>query len=236
MKISGKHFFLFSQWLMGLAIVISGCYPGGADYVDELDIVYTNYNPEFDFTNQNTFSLPDSVVEIDGEDFLDPDGNNQPDFIEAVHGGVFFEYQYELTPQFSVGIAGGVNTFYERKSYDTYTEGTVSLSGLQYRYTNSFPILLTLDYYYDKEAIVTPFAGIGLGTIYSVRDIDMGLYRSETDAWQFGIQPEVGILYDMNERIDFKVAGKYFQGFTTSELDGQSFFSLNVGLVFRGGY
>ena len=96
--------------------------------------------------------------------------------------------------------------------------------------------MLTLDYYHDKEAIVTPFAGLGIGTIYSDRDIDMGLYRSENDAWQFGLQPEVGILYDINEQLDFKISGKYFQGFSTSELDGQSYFSLNVGLVFGGGY
>lgn len=150
--------------------------------------------------------------------------------------GVFFEYQYELTPQLAVGLAGGIQTFYERQSYATYTEGTVSLSGLQYRYTNSFPILLTLDYYHDREAVVTPFAGVGIGTIYSDRDVDMGLYRSEIDAWQFGLQPEVGILYNINDQVGFKVGGKYFQGFSTSELDGQSYFSLNIGLVFGGGY
>ena len=150
--------------------------------------------------------------------------------------GVFFEFQNELTPQFSVGLAGGIQTFYERKPYATYTEGTVSLSGLQYRYTNSFPILLTFDYYYDTEAILTPFVGLGLGTIYSVRDIDMGLYRSETEAWQLGIQPEVGLEYDVNEAVGLKIAGKYFQAFDTSELDGTSYFSLNVGLVFTGGY
>ena len=159
------------------------------------------------------------------------------DFIsETSFRGVFFEYQYELTPEFSVGLAGGIQTFYERKSYDTYSEGTVSLSGLQYRYTNSFPILLTFDYYYDTEAILIPFAGFGLGTIYSVRDIDMGLYRSETEAWQLGIQPEVGLVYDVNEAVGLKIAGKYFQAFDTSELDGTSYFSLNVGLVFTGGY
>jgi hypothetical protein len=89
MKITTKHFFSFPQWMMGLVVIlISSCYPGGAEYVDELDVVYTNYDPEFDFDSQNTFSLPDSVVEIDDENFLDPDGNDHPEFIDPVHGDV----------------------------------------------------------------------------------------------------------------------------------------------------
>jgi outer membrane protein len=99
---------------------------------------------------------------------------------------MFFEYQYALTSQFVVGVAGGFNKF----SYDTYTEGTVSISGLQYRYTNSFPIVFTFDYFYDTEATLTPFAGFGLGTIYSDRRVDIGLFETKIQEWQFVFSPK----------------------------------------------
>ena len=61
-------------------LVINACYPGGADFVDQLDVVSTNYDDEFDFTPEITYSLPDCVVEIDDEDFDNP-GNEIPDCI-----------------------------------------------------------------------------------------------------------------------------------------------------------
>ncbi len=89
MKTNMKRFFSFylSPWLIGLAVVVSSCYPGGAEFVDELDVVYTNYNPDFDFTQQNTFSLPDSVVEIDDDDFINANGDS-PEFIDPIHGDI----------------------------------------------------------------------------------------------------------------------------------------------------
>src|SRR5882672_7232093 len=47
--------------------------------------------------------------------------------------GAAVEYRYHLD-KFSVGADIGWNTFYERRAFDTYTSGTVSLSGVQYRY------------------------------------------------------------------------------------------------------
>lgn len=44
-----------------------GCYPGGAEYADELDIVYSNYDEKYDFKNKGTYSLPDDIVKITGE-------------------------------------------------------------------------------------------------------------------------------------------------------------------------
>jgi len=46
-------------------LLLSGCYPGGAEYVDQLDLVYTNYSPGFDFGSVQTYALPDEVVYLD---------------------------------------------------------------------------------------------------------------------------------------------------------------------------
>lgn len=52
-------------------LVLAGCYPGGADYVEELDAVYTTYDEKFDFQTKSTYARPDKIVvdiEIDNGD------------------------------------------------------------------------------------------------------------------------------------------------------------------------
>jgi Domain of unknown function (DUF4136) len=58
-----------------------GCYPEGPEYVDELDIVYTNYDPSFDFKALGTFALPDNVIKLDGKDFKNNNGEDIPEFV-----------------------------------------------------------------------------------------------------------------------------------------------------------
>lgn len=53
------RFFSFAI-LSGL--LFGGCYPGGADYTSDYDVVYTNYNDTFDFKVFNTYAMPDQIV------------------------------------------------------------------------------------------------------------------------------------------------------------------------------
>lgn len=50
-----------------VALLMAGCYPEGPEYYEELDIVYTNYDDEFDFTANSTYSMPDKIVKITGD-------------------------------------------------------------------------------------------------------------------------------------------------------------------------
>lgn len=54
--------------LSGLAVMalFSGCYPDSPDYIEEYDLVVTNYSPTFDFTASTTYAIPDSVVKVTG--------------------------------------------------------------------------------------------------------------------------------------------------------------------------
>ena len=77
------------QWVAILMVSgIIGCYPKGADLVEELDLVYTNHYASFDFASKHKFAIPDSVVKITGDIFEDPDGNHRPQFMSAASGDV----------------------------------------------------------------------------------------------------------------------------------------------------
>ena len=45
---------------------LAGCYPGGADYYEETDVVYTNYDDSYDFMSKGTYSMPNKIVKITG--------------------------------------------------------------------------------------------------------------------------------------------------------------------------
>lgn len=151
--------------------------------------------------------------------------------------GVSMEFNKWQKSNLEVGLESGWNVFYERVSEKVYSDKTASISGVQYRYTNSVPIIVGAKYYLDTDnETFKPYAGAGLGTTYTNRATDFGLYRITTNTWQFSVRPELGVRIKGPSGMDLLVGGKYYANFNNDELDGQSFLSLNVGFVFHSGY
>ncbi len=146
--------------------------------------------------------------------------------------GFTIDYRNLVQPNVGVGFDLGWHAFYEAKASDVYTIGNLSYSGKQYRYNNQFPLLFAADYYMQPGESVNPFVGFGVGTMYSLRNTDMGQYSLKEDAWNFAIRPEVGILYEANPGMSFMVTGKYYYGFEAGDLPAQGYFTLNFGFVF----
>lgn len=70
---------------LGLALIAGltflwGCYPDGAEYYEETDIVYTNYDDGFNFASKGTYSIPGKIVKITGnlEEGKDPEFVKEP--------------------------------------------------------------------------------------------------------------------------------------------------------------
>jgi outer membrane protein W len=145
--------------------------------------------------------------------------------------GMGLEYRYMMQPSIGVGLETGYNLFYDRMDYATYTQGTQSLSGIQYRYTHAVPALAAFDYYLKPDTKVNPFIGLGVGTLYTYRDLDMGMFTMESDVWQFALRPQVGAMIS-TPAADLIIGAKYFSGFKAKDTDGQQYFTINVGLVF----
>lgn len=56
----------FTLSIIGL-LLLWGCYPGGPDYAEEMDIVLTKHNDEYDFVAKGTYAMPDRIVMITGD-------------------------------------------------------------------------------------------------------------------------------------------------------------------------
>jgi predicted small lipoprotein YifL len=56
-----------------LLTALAGCYPKGPIYYSDSDLVATNYDNGFNFDEQNTYALPDSVIHVVDPDERDPE-------------------------------------------------------------------------------------------------------------------------------------------------------------------
>jgi hypothetical protein len=59
--------------------ILTGCYPYHTKYAEDLNVVYTSYNENFNFKAQSTYALPDSIV----TDVDIVDGNTTYTFMDA---------------------------------------------------------------------------------------------------------------------------------------------------------
>ena len=63
---------------LGIIIILGGCYPQGPEYYEDLDIVYTTYEDDYDFSSKGTYAIPDKIVKITGNIVEDED----PEFVD----------------------------------------------------------------------------------------------------------------------------------------------------------
>src|SRR6187549_4111927 len=72
-------YFIFAA-LAGFGL--AGCYPQGPEYTDDLDAVYTTYDPEFDFPGHNTYAMPDKIV-VDVQ--IENDGDTIFEYMQPIY-------------------------------------------------------------------------------------------------------------------------------------------------------
>jgi len=61
-----KRFSPLRFLLIALPALLWSCYPEGPEYTEDLDVVYTTYDPSFDFQAGSTYAMPTKIV-IDAE-------------------------------------------------------------------------------------------------------------------------------------------------------------------------
>ena len=158
---------------------------------------------------------------------------NIKDFIKPVSfRGATIDYRKLVAENIGLGFDMGWNVFYDEMPYDTYEYKNITYSGKQWRYSNEFPVLGAVDYYFTQFGDIFPYAGFGIGTMYSLQNTDMGTYSFEKDAWHFALRPEIGVVLEMEGGAGFNLVTKYYHGFKAGDLPSQGYFTINIGFVF----
>jgi outer membrane protein len=145
--------------------------------------------------------------------------------------GASAQYRYAVAHNVLLGVDVAWNVFYEKKDYDSYTSGTQTLSGVQYRYQNQVPILVAVDYVFTPDKAFQPYIGLGIGTMYSERNTWMGIWSVEENPWQFALKPEAGLMYKFAYSNAIKLGVKYYSGFG-GELGTLGYLTVSAGVAF----
>lgn len=58
MRVNLLRFFV----AIAAGLALWGCYPDGAEYYEDTDITFTQYDVDFDFKARSTFAIPDKIV------------------------------------------------------------------------------------------------------------------------------------------------------------------------------
>ena len=69
--------------LAAIVFLLTQCYPEGPEYIEELDLVYSNYDPAADFTAKQTYAIPDKIMKID-DDLI---AGDDPNYLNEIYAG-----------------------------------------------------------------------------------------------------------------------------------------------------
>jgi outer membrane protein len=144
--------------------------------------------------------------------------------------GASIQYRHAVAHNILLGADVAWNVFYEKRDYDSYTSGTQTLSGVQYRFHNQVPLLVVVDYVITPDSDFQPYIGLGVGTMYSERNTWMGIWALEENPWQFALKPEAGLMYKFAYASAFKLGVKYYTGFG-GDLGTMSYLTVSVGVA-----
>jgi outer membrane protein len=149
--------------------------------------------------------------------------------------GIVLDYRYHPSPKTGVGLTSGWVAFFDSKMHDTHdvANGMLTVSGKQYRYLNSVPLLFAIDHYIHPERILSRFIGLGIGTTYNRIDKKTGPYQTRLHAWQPTIAPEAGVRIGYDFSFSTYLSLRYTYSLETNALPDQSYLSVNIGIMHR---
>ena len=155
------------------------------------------------------------------------------DFInKASFRGLTLDGRGFLLDNFSLGGSVNWTTFYDNPPEQTISDGSLSITGVPYKYLNACPILFSAHYYTGTpDEGLRIFGGMGIGTYYINQRTDMGLWTSSEDHWHFGFAPEVGVLIPVGVSSNFVLSAKWNYAFKSGDSINFNWFGLNIGFT-----
>jgi len=114
----------------------------------------------------------------------------------------------------------------------SFTQGATTATGRLFRAVDSFPIAVHVKYPLASFGRVVTFVGLGAGTTYGARELQIGALSQNEYGWQFLLAPEVGALFTPagNKAVGIYFNARYDGGFGTSVIGAITNLSLALGI------
>lgn len=159
------------------------------------------------------------------------------EFIDAPsYLGIGFDGRKFILPFMTVGFYAGWQVFYQQTSEPLQLDnGTVS--GKQFRYINSFPVMLNAHIFLGAEECFRPYVGINAGAYYNWSRLTLGVRMIEEKNWQLGFAPEAGFTMPVGD-VHINLGAKFHYVLPPGETenydsaDALSYVSFQIGFAY----
>ena len=149
--------------------------------------------------------------------------------------GVGLDFKKQVNPKVTVGLSFGWQVFEEQTDAVVSAFG-VDISGDQFRYVNSFPMLANLSYFLGKEGGLRPYVSANVGAYVMEHRLEIGLYAIEETNVHFGFAPEAGVAIPVQPNVAAVLSGRYNYALSAGSVDDQTYLSIGLGLAWTHGY
>ena len=178
--------------------------------------------------------LTSSFISI-GWDINVPMANK--DFIDVTSAsGLSVQGRYFVNPNLSVGGEIAWNSLYQYAPRQTYTFENGAVTTDLYKYMYVMPMSANVHYYFNPDAKVIPYVGLGLGTMYSQEDLYLNIYSLSFANWGFLVKPEAGAIFKFGSSNTGAMLGLRYNYATNNESDlsisNIQTLGINLGIVF----
>jgi hypothetical protein len=140
-----------------------------------------------------------------------PSGDTKNYIDETSFSGVGLDFRKMVSDKTTIGFLIGWNVFHKRstETIELQTKNPGAITGVQDRYINSFPIMLSVHRYFGRGRSTTPYIGLNAGGFVMAQQLAIGIHTFQQDEWQWGIAPEIGIIFPLERNSALIVSGKY---------------------------
>lgn len=162
--------------------------------------------------------------------------SNTKDFTDNVAWrGIGVDFKRQVKPNLTVGLSAGWQVF-DQQTDEVVSAFGVDLSGDQFRYVNSWPILANASYFFGTEGHARPYLAANVGTYIMEHRLEVGLYAIEETNWHFGFAPEAGIAIPVRPNVAAVLNSRYNYALAAGSVDDQSYVTFSLGLAWSHGY
>jgi hypothetical protein len=144
--------------------------------------------------------------------------------------GVGFDWRTPVKPNLTLGLSFAWQVFDEQTDEVVSAFG-VDISGDQFRYVNSWPMLANVTYFFGNQGGLRPFLGANVGAYIMQHRLDVGLYTIEETNAHFGFGPEAGLAIPIQPTLAAVLNTRFNYALAAGSVDEQSYVSFGLGLA-----
>jgi hypothetical protein len=148
--------------------------------------------------------------------------------------GIGFEARKFMNPKTSVGLLWHWNSF-DEVADEPASWDNIYVEFPQDRFVYAMPIMASLHYYLyrvKERPKLLPYVGIGIGTYWIERQMNIPPGKFESSNWHFGLAGEIGGMFLFYRQTATLITLKYNYAFERRDAPSYGYWGINIGFAY----